>query len=95
MKQIRADRRLQMLNREFGAWTVIAIAAAAGMVTCRCKCGTMRDVYAGNLLKSSTRSCGQPQCRLELNGEKPGTAGVPAHVNRYIVLPKEKREARL
>ena len=46
-----------------GKWTVICRSdrkGARGEVfwSCRCDCGTMRDVISGNLIKGISRSCG-------------------------------------
>src|SRR5882762_5920001 len=58
--------RLQDLTgRIFGCWTVVGRAPNVNKLakwTCRCMCGTVRDVYGGNLRKGRARggsiSCG-------------------------------------
>lgn len=53
-------RRTIHVGDEFGRWTVIAILrqGSTGKSTCRCECGTVRDVSNSNLLYGQSRSCG-------------------------------------
>jgi len=49
------------IGQTFGSWTVIAVAKSkrdVSHVTCRCACGTIRDVEYRNLLRGRSRDCG-------------------------------------
>jgi hypothetical protein len=50
-------------------WTVLRPGDRQRYVTCRCDCGTVRDVFSGNLAAGSSTSCG---CRWFARG--PATA---------------------
>lgn len=51
-----------LTGRTFGLWTVVAFKEVRGPVdyrwTCRCACGTIRDVKRDNLMKGESKSCG-------------------------------------
>jgi hypothetical protein len=54
-------RRVDLTDRRFGRWTVIAPAERRGkkaMWRCRCDCGASADVETYNLTSGATRSCG-------------------------------------
>lgn len=42
----------------FGRWTVIDAVKRNGYITCKCSCGTVKNVYAQNLNRGKTKSCG-------------------------------------
>lgn len=46
------------MKKAFGRWTVIGPSCRPGYVKCRCRCGTVRDVYLWSLLSEKSRSCG-------------------------------------
>ena len=50
-------------GRTFGFWTVLERAPVRGRTKhvrwwCRCQCGKIRDVFAGNLTRGLSQSCG-------------------------------------
>lgn len=47
-----------LIGKQFGEWTVIEKAREARMYTCKCSCGTVKDVIKTNLLRGFTTSCG-------------------------------------
>jgi hypothetical protein len=52
----------EMLDRRFGRWTVIALhstdAKGNRVWTCRCDCGTLKEVWQTNLYSGMSVSCG-------------------------------------
>jgi hypothetical protein len=49
------------LTERFGRWIVVAVADSVGgrqRWTCRCDCGTVRDVLGRDLLNGKSKSCG-------------------------------------
>jgi len=46
---------------EFGALTVLGIAAGRYRWQCRCRCGSVRDYYYADVLRGATASCGCAQ----------------------------------
>lgn len=43
---------------KFGYWTVITVADKERCCTCRCRCGTIKDVDRSSLLSGASKSCG-------------------------------------
>lgn len=57
----KAVRRGKYNGQRFGCWSVVDdtfTADTACTVTCRCVCGTIRDVHAPNLTNGYSKSCG-------------------------------------
>lgn len=51
--------------RRFGSWTVLHEAPRHGRLrywTCRCVCGTERDVFQGDLRRGRSTGCGRRVC---------------------------------
>jgi hypothetical protein len=54
-----SGRRKDIAGQRFGRWTVLARPAHSyGYWSCRCDCGTERDVYAPHLRAGKSLSCG-------------------------------------
>lgn len=85
----RFDRQ-KLLGQKFSFWTVTTLAPNWREVTCRCACGTIRDVLVTNLLRGSTKSCRTQACVSWKNREGKGS-GVQSTINRYVVIPKSQR----
>lgn len=47
-----------LIGQHFGLWTVIKKASKSNYWTCKCQCGTIRDVFRGNLTQGLSKSCG-------------------------------------
>ena len=47
-----------LTDRHFGYWTVIKKATQQNYWTCKCKCGTIRDVFRGSLIQGTSKGCG-------------------------------------
>lgn len=47
-----------LTNKKFGLWTVIKKAKQPNYWTCKCECGTIKDVFRGNLTQGNSKSCG-------------------------------------
>lgn len=47
-----------LTNKKFGYWTVIKKADKPNYWHCKCECGTEKDVFRGNLIQGSSKSCG-------------------------------------
>lgn len=64
-------RRENLLGKQFGRWVVIDVSnirkGSAAMWLCRCACGTMRIIRAGELKRGTTTSCGCYQKELTAN----------------------------
>lgn len=77
----------------FGAWTVLASQPNVhnhGLKywTCKCDCGTVRDVYQSNLIKGISKSCGcvrNSTGRIDLTGQRFG---------KLTVISKAKNHGR-
>lgn len=51
-------RRVDLLGRRFGRWTVIADGEAQYSWLCRCDCGNEKTVSAAHLTRGASSSCG-------------------------------------
>ncbi len=50
-----------LTGRQFGKWTVLAFAGKRNSLifwTCRCQCGTIKDVYGSSLKNGASKTCG-------------------------------------
>lgn len=47
-----------LTNQEFGYWTVLSKSKKPNYWHCRCRCGTEKDVFRGNLTQGISKSCG-------------------------------------
>lgn len=75
-------RGTDLTGQVFGLWTVVGPGRKAGgrqLWTCRCACGTERDVLRYSLIDGSSRSCGcaigrpdSARYRVDLTGRKFG-----------------------
>lgn len=57
------------IGEKYGDWTVIGKSDKPFYVKCRCKCGTVRDVYMSSLRNHKSESCG---CRTKERNRKYG-----------------------
>lgn len=51
------ERRRNIVNQKFGAWTVLK-ELGEGKVLCKCACGTERELYKKVVISGQTKSCG-------------------------------------
>jgi hypothetical protein len=65
MEDIMTRRRQDIIGKKFGKWTVLSRTThelpsgkPVFMATCRCECGTVRDVVVAHLVRGNSRSCG-------------------------------------
>ncbi len=68
-------------GRTFGCWTVVARAQNVNKLTkwtCRCICGTVREVYGGNLRKGRGRG-GSTGCGCQFDRESHRLSGTPEY----------------
>jgi hypothetical protein len=47
-----------LVGKQFGRWSVIGVALKDRYVTCRCKCGVVKAVFAPTLINGRSKSCG-------------------------------------
>ena len=47
-----------LTDKNFGYWTVIKKSSKSNYWTCQCKCGTIKDIFRGNLIQGTYKSCG-------------------------------------
>lgn len=61
--------KTRTVGRKFGLWEIIGLPDDPKKATCKCSCGTIKDVLVNNLSCGRTKSCG---CRskLGLNAKK-------------------------
>ena len=60
-----------MIGKKYGEWTVLGLSDKKRYLTCRCECGTVKDVAAYSLISGKSTNCG---CKrgLDLVGKKFG-----------------------
>ena len=58
LKHQPARNAIDLVGRQFGEWTVLKRSSKESYWTCRCSCGTERDVYGPSLTKGLSSSCG-------------------------------------
>lgn len=60
-----------MIGKKYGEWTVLGLSDKKRYLTCRCECGTVKDVAAYSLISGKSTNCG---CKrgLDLIGKKFG-----------------------
>ena len=46
------------IGQHFGLWTVNGKSPKKNYWTCKCQCGTIKDVFRGNLTQGNSKSCG-------------------------------------
>lgn len=74
------SRLIDLTGRQFGRWTVIAIASTSPTKWhCACSCGAKKDVNGNGLVRGLTKSCGclrddlaKHRNRIDLTGKKFG-----------------------
>lgn len=71
-----AKRGMEMIGKHFGFWEVIGKSKEHGKYTCRCKCGTVKDILGYNLEHGISKSCGCARFRNDLTGRIYGTLEV-------------------
>lgn len=92
-----SSRRLDIKKGDaFGRWTLEAIHYARRgptRATCRCVCGTIRDVYFSHLVQGMSRSCG---CGVRRGHKHPQFTGVGdltgSHWNQIVRNAKGKKQ---
>ena len=47
-----------LIGQHFGLWTVIGKSSKSNYWICKCQCGTIKDVFRGNLTQGKSKSCG-------------------------------------
>ena len=47
-----------LTGKTFSNWTVLKKADKTNYWTCKCKCGTIKDIFRGNLTQGTSKSCG-------------------------------------
>lgn len=56
--KVRKRKNIIEVGERFGMWTVIGKSENPFAVTCKCDCGTVRDVYNSTLIRGKSQSCG-------------------------------------
>lgn len=88
---------------KFGSWEVIGPASKANYYTCRCRCGTVRDVYKWNLSRGLTLSCGcisrndaakKASQKASENYAEKAKSKIGSTINGFKVLDVWKREMK-
>lgn len=68
--------KIDMTGKQYGEWTVLSY-AGNGKWTCRCSCGTVRNVPGQDLRNGSSKSCGHFRAmKIQANPEISGFAKV-------------------
>ena len=89
-KSCGCKRRISLLGRKFGEWTVLRY-TGNGRWLCRCSCGTTREVSGSALKRGSTKSCGHDTTGFkDLTGQKFGEWTV---IKRYDGENKDSRSS--
>ncbi len=73
---------------KFGKWTVIGPSLDPLRLTCRCECGTVKNVLKQSLINGQSKSCGGPKCR-KITLIEPGTV-----FGQWTVLGPSKDEEK-
>lgn len=69
------------IGNKYSSWTVIDFCDNRSKVTCKCKCGTIRDVWRAHLKNSASRSCGC-KTKYDLEGNIRGKVKVLSKTNK-------------
>lgn len=59
-------KRHDAVGKTFGLFKVLRISPKHDKLICRCKCGELREVFYGNLMRGRHYSCGAADCRKPL-----------------------------
>ncbi len=51
-------KKLSLVGKKFERWLVLGESEKPRYYTCKCDCGSQKDVYSGNLLSGKSKSCG-------------------------------------
>ena len=87
----------------FGSWEVISPASKPNYYTCKCTCGTVRDVYKWNLTRGLTLSCGclfkedsikKAAKKVSENSAKKAKSKIGSIINGFKVLDVWQREMK-
>lgn len=54
-----------LADQQFGDWTALEYRSNPSRWLCRCKCGTEREVFSGNLMRGLSKGCGCNQKKLQ------------------------------
>lgn len=88
-KRKRREYKPVEIGAKYGRWTVLAKAEKKGYFTCRCECGTVRDVFGGDLKNGQSRSCG---CLNRRKPRKYKPVEIGAKYGRWTVLAKAEKK---
>lgn len=61
-----------MIGKKYGEWTVLGLSDKKRYLTCRCECGTVKDVAAYSLISGKSTNCGCKN-KIDLIGYKFGS----------------------
>lgn len=61
-----------MIGKKYGEWTVLGLSDKKRYLTCRCECGTVKDVAAYSLISGGSTNCGCKN-KIDLIGHKFGS----------------------
>ena len=61
-----------MIGKKYGEWTVLGLSDKKRYLTCRCECGTVKDVAAYSLISGRSTNCGCKN-KIDLIGHKFGS----------------------
>lgn len=61
-----------MIGKKYGEWTVLGLSDKKRYLTCRCECGTVKDVAAYSLISGKSTNCGCKN-KIDLIGHKFGS----------------------
>lgn len=80
---------------KFGSWTVLGPAKEPKKLSCRCECGTVKDVLKQSLLNGHSKSCGKKECRVVNVRHGPLKPIAPGTVfGEWTVLGPSKNEEK-
>ena len=77
-------KKLDLLNKKFGKWTVIKKSERRGYWLCRCECGVEKEVLTDNLKGGKSKSCGSLECK----GKKQAENLAGQRFNNLVVLER-------
>lgn len=72
---------IDIAGQRFGGWVALSLSRRQGgrqLWLCRCDCGVEREVWKGNLLRGTSKSCGCRIATADLSGQRFGRLVVVA-----------------
>ena len=90
-------RRIDLTGHRYGRWTVLELSATQTpkktFWTCRCDCGTVKDVSANSMRTGHSKSCGcydreVAAKRMTTHGDSVGKKRAPEMINWYHMISR-------